>query len=53
MNESQDQGSKSIFKDPQTFIAIGVTIISLCALIVSLMQTSIIRHIQKKARSVK
>lgn len=46
MEDSNDQKqiSKSLFKDPQTFIAIGVTIISLCALIVSLMQTTIMRE---------
>lgn len=32
------------FKDPQNIIAVGVTIISLCALIVSLMQTRIMQE---------
>lgn len=40
----KNQKLKALFKDPQTFIAIGVTIISLCALIVSLMQTTIMRE---------
>ncbi len=36
--------NKSNFKDPQTIIAIGVTIISLCALGVSLLQTHIMQE---------
>jgi len=36
-----NKSAKSSFKDPQTIIAIGVTVISLCALVVSLMQTRI------------
>ena len=36
--------SKPTFKDPQYIIAIGVTIISLCALIVSVKQTQIMRE---------
>ena len=35
---------RSFLKDPQNIIAIGVTIISLCALIVSLMQTRIMQE---------
>lgn len=38
------QSSKYSFKDPQNVIAIGVTIISLCALVVSLMQTRIMQE---------
>ncbi len=41
---------KSNFKDPQTIIAIGVTIISLCALIVSVMQTRIMQEERKLLR---
>ena len=35
------QSKKSIFRDPQNIIVIGVTMISLCALIVSVQQTRI------------
>ena len=41
MNQSTKSG---FFKDPQNIIAVGVTIISLCALIVSLMQTRIMQE---------
>lgn len=34
----------SFFKDPQNIIAVGVTIISLCALMVSLVQTNLMRE---------
>lgn len=40
MNDSK----KSIFKNPQNIIAIGVTVISLCALIVSVQQTRIMKE---------
>lgn len=41
-----DEKSKkqAFYKDPQYIIAIGVTIISLCALMVSLMQTRIMKE---------
>ena len=39
-----DDSKNSIFKNPQNIIAIGVTIISLCALIVSVQQTRIMRE---------
>jgi len=39
-----DNSKKSILKNPQKIIAIGVTIISLCALIVSVQQTRIMRE---------
>ena len=39
-----DESKKSILKNPQNVIAIGVTIISLCALIVSVQQTRIMRE---------
>ena len=35
---------KSFFKDPQNIIAIGVTLISACALFVSIMQTRIMQE---------
>ena len=35
---------KSILRDPQNIIAIGVTVISLCALIVSVQQTTIMKE---------
>jgi hypothetical protein len=38
------ESSKPILKDPQYIIAIGVTVISLCALIVSAMQTQIMQE---------
>lgn len=38
------QTSKSKLRDPQNIIAVGVTIISLCALIVSVVQTQIMRE---------
>jgi len=41
------KSSKSNLKDPQTIIAIGVTVISLCALFLSLMQTRIMQQEQK------
>jgi len=46
MEESENKPPipKSIFRDPQNIIAMGVTVISLCALLVSLMQTSIMRE---------
>jgi len=39
-----NQTKNSIFKNPQNIIAIGVTIISLCALLVSVMQTRIMKE---------
>lgn len=39
-----NEPSKSNYRDPQYVIAIGVTIISLCALIVSVMQTQLMRQ---------
>ena len=38
------QPPKFSFKDPQNIIAIGVTLISVCALVVSLMQTRIMKE---------
>ncbi len=43
------------FRDPQNIIAVGVTVISLCALIVSLIQTSLLHEerelIREQARA--
>ena len=39
-----NQKKNTRFKNPQNIIAIGVTIISLCALLVSLMQTGIMKE---------
>lgn len=38
---SDPSNPKQLLRDPQNIIAIGVTVISLCALIVSIMQTNI------------
>ncbi len=42
---------RSKFTEPQNIIAVGVTIISLCALIVSLMQTQIMKEEREIMRS--
>ncbi|MEO1435554.1 MAG: hypothetical protein AAFV80_08475 [Bacteroidota bacterium] len=39
-----EQSSFSSLRDPQTIVAVGVTIISLCALFVSLQQTRIMKE---------
>lgn len=37
-------GNSNFFKDPQNIIAVGVTLISMCALIVSIFQTQIMQE---------